>query len=45
MPINEKEKNNRYKIAVRFDDSEFDCTYWEKVVDIQQKNGDSLECR
>ena len=25
---------------MRFDDSEFDCTYWEKVVDIQQKNGD-----
>ena len=28
------------RIAVRFDDSEFDCTYWDKVVDIQQKNGD-----
>ena len=35
-----KRKKIQLQNPVRFDDSEFDCTYWENVVDIQLKNGD-----
>ena len=40
LSINEKEEKKQLQNPVRFDDSEFDCTYWENVVDIQHKNYD-----